>query len=177
MAWATLQVLKDMSDIGKLWKWLSWTGGPGCLQPCICFAQVHRQFSTSFLHSLVPVSRTVILNGVIQINNSHNSWLDRISWPIPNHSSLCVCLVGFSFASNKRANRLTKGPVASLFILSFCWGADYFRAKPLFITIAASMGTVFFIVVTCVTTHMVQYVFLILAFGCVYALPPLVSSN
>ncbi|OWZ36514.1 nicotinamide mononucleotide permease [Cryptococcus neoformans AD2-60a] len=65
---------------------------------------------------------------------------------------------------------------AFLFILSFCWGADYFRAKPLFITIAASMGTVFFIVVTCVTTHVVQYVFLILAFGCVYALPPLILT-
>lgn len=138
---------------------------------------MHRQSNTSFLHSLVPVSRTIILIVVVQINNSHDSRLDRIPWPVPNYSSLCVRLVGFSFASNKKASRLNKGPVSSLFILVFCWGADYFRAKPLFITIAASMGTVFFIVVTCVTQHMVQYVFLILAFGCVYALPPLVSSN
>ncbi|KAK8850548.1 hypothetical protein IAR55_004466 [Kwoniella newhampshirensis] len=58
-------------------------------------------------------------------------------------------------------------------ILGFCWGADYFKRKPLFITIAASLGTVFFIIVTATTNHMVQYVFLIFAFGCVYALPPL----
>lgn len=66
--------------------------------------------------------------------------------------------------------------VKSVCIIGFCWGADYYKAKPLFIMVGGALGTIFFIIVTCVTTHMVQYVFLILAFGCVYALPPLVSA-
>lgn len=66
--------------------------------------------------------------------------------------------------------------VNSVCIIGFCWGADYYKAKPLFIIIGGALGTIFFIIVTCVTSHMVQYVFLIFAFGCVYALPPLVSA-
>ncbi|WWD20730.1 hypothetical protein CI109_105206 [Kwoniella shandongensis] len=65
---------------------------------------------------------------------------------------------------------------AFVFILTFCWGADYLQKKPQAITLAASMGTVFFIIVTATTNHMVQYVFLIFAFGCVYALPPLILT-
>lgn len=71
---------------------------------------------------------------------------------------------------------LTRTKLNSVCIIGFCWGADYYKAKPLFIIVAGALGTIFFIIVTCVTTHMVQYVFLILAFGCVYALPPLVST-
>ncbi|WVF68217.1 hypothetical protein IAT40_002982 [Kwoniella sp. CBS 6097] len=65
---------------------------------------------------------------------------------------------------------------AFVFILAFCWTADYLRMKPQAITLAASMGTVFFIIVVATTKHMVQYVFIILAFGCVYALPPLILT-
>ncbi|WVQ85806.1 hypothetical protein IAT38_007974 [Cryptococcus sp. DSM 104549] len=65
---------------------------------------------------------------------------------------------------------------AFVFILGFCWAADHYQKKPLAITIAASLGTVFFIIVTATTNHMVQYVFLIFAFGCVYALPPLILT-
>ncbi|KIR43680.1 MFS transporter [Cryptococcus deuterogattii 99/473] len=61
-------------------------------------------------------------------------------------------------------------------IIGFCWGADYYKAKPLFNIGAGALGTIFFIIVTCVTAHMVQYVSLILAFGCVCALPPLVLT-
>lgn len=62
---------------------------------------------------------------------------------------------------------------AFVFILAFCFGADHFKKKPLFITVAASLATLFFIVVVAVPVNMVKYVFMILAFGCVYALPPL----
>ena len=65
--------------------------------------------------------------------------------------------------------------------------------KPLFISIASAMGTVFFIIVVATTNHMVQCesntfllppdtqlnadVFVILAFGCVYALCPLTRKS
>ncbi|WVO17304.1 hypothetical protein L204_104996 [Cryptococcus depauperatus] len=65
---------------------------------------------------------------------------------------------------------------AFLFILVFCWCADHFKAKPFMISLAAAIGTVCFIVTTCVTHHIVQYVFLIFAFGCVYALCPLILT-
>ncbi|ODN99557.1 nicotinamide mononucleotide permease [Cryptococcus wingfieldii CBS 7118] len=65
---------------------------------------------------------------------------------------------------------------AFLFILVFCWGADYYKNKPLAISIASAIGTVCFIIVTCTTHHMVQYVFLVFAFGCVYALCPLIIT-
>ncbi|WWC98506.1 hypothetical protein V866_005397 [Kwoniella sp. B9012] len=65
---------------------------------------------------------------------------------------------------------------AFVFILGFCFTADRLQKKPEAITLAASLGTVFFIIVVATTKHMVQYVFLILAFGCVYALPPLILT-
>ncbi|WWC92340.1 uncharacterized protein L201_007295 [Kwoniella dendrophila CBS 6074] len=65
---------------------------------------------------------------------------------------------------------------AFVFILGFCFAADYTRRKPELICLAASLGTVFFIITVANTKHMVQYVFLILAFGCVYALPPMVLT-
>ncbi|OCF38372.1 hypothetical protein I317_07854 [Kwoniella heveanensis CBS 569] len=65
---------------------------------------------------------------------------------------------------------------AFVFILVFCWTADYLRMKPQAITLAATMGTIFFIIVVSTTKHYVQYVFIILAFGCVYALPPLILT-
>ncbi|WWC65223.1 uncharacterized protein I303_107837 [Kwoniella dejecticola CBS 10117] len=65
---------------------------------------------------------------------------------------------------------------AFVFILGFCFTADRLQRKPEAITLAATLGTVFFIIVVSTTTHMVQYVFLILAFGCVYALPPLILT-
>ncbi|WVR08625.1 hypothetical protein IAU60_005680 [Kwoniella sp. DSM 27419] len=65
---------------------------------------------------------------------------------------------------------------AFVFILAFCWTADHLQKKPQAITLAATMGTIFFIIVTATTKHMVQYVFIILAFGCVYALPPLILT-
>lgn len=71
---------------------------------------------------------------------------------------------------------LTHTKLNSVCIIGFCWGADYYKAKPLFSIGAGALGTIFFIIVTCVTAHMVQYVSLILAFGCVCALPPLVST-
>jgi hypothetical protein len=61
-------------------------------------------------------------------------------------------------------------------ILVFCFSADRTQKKPLFIMIASGLGMVFFIIVTAVTNHMVQYVFIILAFGMVYALPPLILT-
>lgn len=41
----------------------------------------------------------------------------------------------------------------------------------------ALCGTLFFIITVATTKHMVQYVFIILAFGCVYALPPLTRTS
>lgn len=38
------------------------------------------------------------------------------------------------------------------------------------------MGTIFFIILIAVSTNMVKYVFIILAFGCIYALPPLILT-
>jgi hypothetical protein len=61
-------------------------------------------------------------------------------------------------------------------ILVFCFTADRLQKKPLFISIAAGLGTVFFIIVTVVRNHIIQYVFIIFAFGCVYALPPLILT-
>lgn len=71
---------------------------------------------------------------------------------------------------------LTHTKLNSVCIIGLGWGADYYKAKPLFNIGAGALGTIFFIIVTCVTAHMVQYVSLILAFGCVCALPPLVST-
>ncbi|WWD07294.1 hypothetical protein V865_005391 [Kwoniella europaea PYCC6329] len=65
---------------------------------------------------------------------------------------------------------------AFVFILGFCFAADRLRKKPEAIILASSMGVIFFIIVVATTKHMVQYVFLILAFGCVYALPPLILT-
>ncbi|KAK6906561.1 nicotinamide mononucleotide permease [Kwoniella mangroviensis CBS 10435] len=65
---------------------------------------------------------------------------------------------------------------AFVFILTFCFTADRLQRKPEAILLASSMGVVFFIIVVATTKHMVQYVFLILAFGCVYALPPLILT-
>ncbi|WWC72620.1 uncharacterized protein I206_106582 [Kwoniella pini CBS 10737] len=61
-------------------------------------------------------------------------------------------------------------------IVAFCFTADRLQRKPEAITLAATMGTIFFIIVVSTTKHMVQYVFLIFAFGCVYALPPLILT-
>ncbi|ORY26022.1 MFS transporter [Naematelia encephala] len=65
---------------------------------------------------------------------------------------------------------------AFTFILTFCWGADYFKKKPQAISLAATIAAICFIIVTTVRHHMVQYVFLIFAFGAVYALPPLILT-
>ncbi|WRT70740.1 uncharacterized protein IL334_007738 [Kwoniella shivajii] len=61
-------------------------------------------------------------------------------------------------------------------ILTFCFTADRLQRKPEAISLAATMGTIFFIIVVATKNHMVQYVFLIFAFGCVYALPPLILT-
>ncbi|WVW80803.1 hypothetical protein I302_102790 [Kwoniella bestiolae CBS 10118] len=65
---------------------------------------------------------------------------------------------------------------AFVFILGFCFTADRLKKKPEAIVLASSLGVIFFIIVTATTKHMVQYVFIILAFGCVYALPPLILT-
>ena len=65
---------------------------------------------------------------------------------------------------------------AFCFILVFCFGADRFQRKPLFICIAAWFGTLCFILTVVMTNKTGQYVTLIFAFGAVYALPPLILT-
>ncbi|EJT53305.1 nicotinamide mononucleotide permease [Trichosporon asahii var. asahii CBS 2479] len=65
---------------------------------------------------------------------------------------------------------------AFVYILVFCFCSDWRRNKPLFITIAATIGAACFIVTVATTTHIVQYVFLIFGFGAVYAVCPLVLT-
>jgi MFS family permease len=62
---------------------------------------------------------------------------------------------------------------AFVFILGCSFVSDRFEIKPLMITLVAGFGTSCFIATVATTNHMVQYVFLILAFGAVFALPPL----
>lgn len=62
---------------------------------------------------------------------------------------------------------------ALVFILVFCFLSDHYQNKANFISLAAGMGVIFFIITVASTNQIVQYVFIILAFGSVYALPPL----
>ena len=62
---------------------------------------------------------------------------------------------------------------ALVFILSFSFLSDHYQNKHHFISLAGGLGTIFFIIVVASTNTYVQYVFIILAFGCIYALPPL----
>jgi hypothetical protein len=62
---------------------------------------------------------------------------------------------------------------AFVFILGCSFVSDRFQIKPLMITLVAGFGTCCFIATVATTNHIVQYVFLVLAFGAVFALPPL----
>ena len=62
---------------------------------------------------------------------------------------------------------------AFVFILAFGFGADYTQRKPYFIAAGGLIACFCFIIVVAVQHHMVQYVFIIFAFGCVYAICPL----
>ncbi|BEI84584.1 hypothetical protein CcaverHIS002_0411880 [Cutaneotrichosporon cavernicola] len=65
---------------------------------------------------------------------------------------------------------------ALVYILVFCMCADWKRNKPLFICIASAIGVICFIITVANTNKMVQYVFLILGFGSVYAACPLILT-
>ncbi|RSH93567.1 hypothetical protein EHS25_007925 [Saitozyma podzolica] len=62
---------------------------------------------------------------------------------------------------------------AFVFILGFAFTSDQFENKPLFISMAAGLGTICFIATVASTNHTVQYVFLVFGFGSVYAIAPL----
>ncbi|KAL1412688.1 hypothetical protein Q8F55_000435 [Vanrija albida] len=65
---------------------------------------------------------------------------------------------------------------AFVYILVFCMCADWKQNKPLFIAIASGIGTLCFVITVAVKNQMVQYVFIILGFGSVYAACPLVLT-
>lgn len=58
-------------------------------------------------------------------------------------------------------------------ILAFCFGADHFKRKPLFLSCAAGISAACMIILVAVNNNMVKYVFLIFSFGLIYATPPL----
>ncbi|KAI5926451.1 MFS transporter [Camillea tinctor] len=63
-----------------------------------------------------------------------------------------------------------------LCILAFCWLADYYKNKWVFISIFGGIGTVFFIIVTASTNDMVRFICAIFAFGIIWGCSPLAKT-